>query len=268
MHEPFAPQLAMFVASRPLLALYREFVFPSVPSVTGLLPSGIDDIRANVQANTPLAIDVALSRAAVVVYDSGGRSRLQLEYVQALRNGERIIVVAAPAGENDGPVNEPQRQASQNTLGRPREMSGWPESFVMPLLTQLMTSAIVPSREEVAATLSRLSAAGQQSDLILTALALLEREMRKPQFGAPATGQNLPTLLPVSPTGGAMARLQEYFGNDYRPVVEAVSFRHDLLQNLKPPEKELKRVADSVANIARQRLALPPLSGRSPESHP
>lgn len=225
------------------------------------MPSGIDDIRANVQANTPLAIDIAISRAAVVVYDSGGRGRLQLEYVQALRNGERIVVVAAPAGEND--VGELQREGSQSALGRPREMSGWPESFVEPLLNQLAMSAIVPKREEVAGMLDRLSAAGQHGDLILTALALLEREMRRPQYGPPALGQDLPTLLPLTPTGGAMRRLQEYFGSDYLSVVEAVSFRHDILQNLNPPEEASKRLADTLGNIARQRLGIPPLTSPS-----
>lgn len=263
MHEPFASQLAIFVASRPLLALYREFVFPSVSSRTGLLPAGIDDIKTRVEANMPLATDIALSRAAVVVYDSGGRSRLQLDYVQALRNGEKVIVVAAPAAETKGSTDEPQRDRPPTTLERPSEMGGWPQSFVVPLLNQLAALSTLPTQGQIAEEFKRLSSADGRTDLILVALALLEREMRKPQFEQQASDEHSSSKSATSPADDTMTRLQEHFGTDSAAVIEAMSFRHDLLQNLTHPKTELERVADSVVNVAHRRLGLP-----SPPSSP
>ncbi len=67
MPEIFAPQLALFIASRAELALYREFIFPHLPSRTGLLPAGIDDIKTDSPEIAPMAIDIAIQKAAVVV---------------------------------------------------------------------------------------------------------------------------------------------------------------------------------------------------------
>lgn len=267
MLEPFASQLAVFVASRPLLALYREFVFPSVSSRTGLLPAGIDDIKTRVEANMPLATDIALSRAAVVVYDSGGRSRLQLDYVQALRNGEKVIVVAAPAAEGKGTTNESQRDRPTTTLERPSEMGGWPQSFVVPLLNQITALITPPKQDQIAEEFKRWFSAHRPTDLILVALALLEREMRKPQFEQQGSDQRSSPNSATSPPDDTMTRLQEHFGTDSAAVIEAMSFRHDLLQNLTHPKTELDRVADNVVNVAYRRLGMPPAPGNPRRSN-
>jgi len=246
--EPFFPQLALFVAGRPLLALYREFIFPSVPGRTGLLPAGIDDVRAANTENTPIAIDIALSRAAVVVYDSGRWSRLTLDYVRMQRVGRPMIVVAAPSAGTAIPASNAPPGDGEPTLGRPAEMSGWPHSFVEPLLQQMATVAVAPTPVLIAQELSRLADAGSWSDLLFTGLALLERQMRI---------QDLPAAVPLNPTGGVMQRLQDYFGPDFLLVIDAVSLRHDLLQNLQVPDPDLERVATTISDLARRRYNAP-----------
>lgn len=134
-NEPFSPQLALFMANRPLLAVYREFAFPDVPARTGLLPATIDDVRTTNREILPIAIDIALSKAAVVVYDSGGRSRLPLEYVRVRRGVRPVIVVTAPLDGGDSPEIAPVYTSPQ--VSRPSNMGGWPLDFVAPLLKQI-----------------------------------------------------------------------------------------------------------------------------------
>ena len=88
-----SPQLALFVASSPVLALYRDILFPSISRSTGLLPLGIDEIRSDDRAMTPMAIDLALRKAAVVVYEDSRNTPVPLDYVRSLRNASPIVVV-------------------------------------------------------------------------------------------------------------------------------------------------------------------------------
>lgn len=247
MREPFCPQLALFVAGRPLLALYREFIFPSVPVRTGLLAVGIDDVRAANPENIPIALDIALSRAAVVVYDAGGRARLPLDYVLMRRADRPLVVVAAPGVDAaEPPADAPE--ASAPTVGRPAEMSGWPQTFVEPLLDRIGAAAALPGPAEIGGELTRLEEGQDWSNLVLTGLALLERRMRM---------EDLPTAVPLNPTGGVMQRLQEYFGGDFPAVISAVSLRHGLLQNQQADAAELRQTATSIAQLVRDRYAVP-----------
>lgn len=256
MHDPFFPQLALFVASRPLLTLYREFIFPSVPSKTGLLPLGIDDVRAANAENTSIALDIALTRAAVVVYDPGRRPRLPLDYVRARRGSRPMIEVAAPPDRHTPPDVGSERLPVQPVLGRPAEMSGWPESFIEPLLGAITRASPTPSVVTVGQELERRESAAEQeqsdeaksqsyAELLLTALALLERRIRIEASG---------TAVPVDPSGGVMQRLRQYFGpSHYDVVMQGVSLRHAMLEGVMPPLPALQAVATALARIARVR---------------
>lgn len=245
-----APQLALFVCSRPMLALYRDFVFPSVPR-SRLLPIGVDDIRPHDPAMTPMAIDVALAKAAIVVYDESRANPLSLEYVRSRRLGGPVLVV----GTN--PVPDPV------TLVRPAEMAAWPEAFVEPLVNRLTLNSPVVPPGELAAKLNQLQTSARQAlevmdpdsskhreqqDLLLTCLAMLERHLRDNDEA------NLPTVIP---TGGRMARLREYFGNDFATISEAVGLRHDLVQNLDVDDGLLNSANDRLLTIVRTKLGLP-----------
>jgi hypothetical protein len=83
----------------------------------------------------------------------------------------------------------------------------------------------------------------------LTSLALLERRMRQ---------ENLPTAVPLNPTGDVMERLERYYGPDFHLVIQAVSLRHELLQNLQVSGPELQRTASTLSDLARVRYGLPP----------
>jgi hypothetical protein len=236
----FFPQLALFLASRPLLALYREFVFPSVPSRTGLLPLALDDIRTVNPENMPIAVDIALWRAAVVVYDSGQRGRIPLDFVRRRRENQLVIVVEAPS-EQTIPNRPDLISAGEAPVARPVEMSGWPTTFVEPLLSRLATRSRQPSSEEIAKRLSMLRQSRAWGDLVLTGLALLERKMRV---------EELATAVPLNVSGGTMERLQSYFGDDFGEVIDAVGLRHDLLQDQKPDIANLERIGNKIADLA------------------
>jgi hypothetical protein len=263
--------LALFVAGRSPLALYREFVFPSVPARTGLLAATLEDVRASSPENTPLALDIALSRSAVVVYDRGGKSRLPLDYVHALREDRPVVVVEAPT--RDGDLAAGAAPAGDGgTSVRPSEMIGW-EGFAESLLAHIDRAAIRPGAAQIDAELTRLSEREQWTDLLLTALALLLRQVRRPDGNGPPV-QGPPADPALSPSDPGVARLRAHFGTDYPQVLDAVSVRHDLLQDLEPHPVELRRVADDVARIARQRYGLPPRvsgatgGGMPPPSYP
>lgn len=90
--EPIAPQLALFVAGTSTLALYRDFVFPAVMR-TGFLPIGIDEIHARDPEIAPMAINLALSKAGVVIYDTGRSTPYSRDYVASRRGNQPIIYV-------------------------------------------------------------------------------------------------------------------------------------------------------------------------------
>ncbi len=250
MPDVFAPQLAIFVAGRVELALYREFVFPSVPSRTGLLPLGMDDLWSTSQEIAPLAIDIALTKAAVVIYDRGQRSRLPLEYVQALRHNDSIIVVEAPTAALDASAQDTPDPG--HPMRRPSEMSGWTENFVDPLLTRIaVVGGNPPTPPQIASHLDALTGQGRYSDLLLTALALLEHQMRQ---------DDVTSAVPTLPSEGVMTRLRSHFGPDYPVVIEGVATRHRLLQDPWPEkerDKELARVSTGLADVVRRRFDTP-----------
>lgn len=270
-----APQLGLFVASRPMLSLYRDFVFPAVPQ-SGLIALGVDAIRIADRSTEPMAIDTALSKAAVVVYDAGHGNNLPLEYVAARRQGKPMVLVVDEHEHEQGRL-VPRGVTSQI---RPAEMSEWPERFVAQLVNAMReaqpTSSLPSKLQGIPATAAPVTATNQAwavgapvpepdlsgeltalrladkwPELLLTALALLEAELRgseAPQVGA--------TVVPTS--GGRMTRLREYFGPDFDAILAGVRLRHDLLQNLTVDPDELATHARNLEEIVRRRRNLPP----------
>lgn len=270
-----APQLGLFVASRPLLSLYRDFVFPAVPQ-SGLIALGVDAIQIADRSTEPMAIDTALSKAAVVVYDTGHGSALPLEYVAARRQGKPIVVVAGEHEQERGRLL-PRGVTPQI---RPAEMSAWPDLFVAQLVNAMReaqpTSSLpsglqgipaipapapapnpagppdIPVPEpDLSGQLSTLRSEGDWHELLLTTLALLEAELRgseAPQVGA--------TVVPTS--GGRMSRLREFFGSEFDAILAGVRLRHDLLQNRRVDADELATHARNLEEIVRRRRNLPP----------
>lgn len=272
-----APQLGLFVASRPVLSLYRDFVFSSVPQ-SGLIPLGVDDIQARDPRTAPMAIDTGLSKAAVVVYDTGRGNELPLDYVAARRKDKPIVVVTSEQEYEQGWLMP--RDVTPQT--RPAEMSDWDGQFVPPLidamraaqspsslpdqLKTLTTSMPTPAPAVQPAPhadkgpvpdlhdqLKELRERGDWFELLLTTLALLEAELR----GSEAPELDV-TVIPTSLRGGRMARLRAYFDANFSAIVAGVRLRHDILQNLTVKPDELKMLAQELDNIVRQRRNLPP----------
>jgi hypothetical protein len=242
--EPFAPQLVLFVAGPQLVPLYREFIYPLVPRRTGLLAMGLEDVQVGKSENEPIAIEIALTRAGVVVYDEGGRSRVPLDYVRMVRGGSPLVLVTAPEStipeDTSGPSPTPGPK-----LDRPTSMSGWPHSFVEPLLEQIRNALPVPDPAQVDQYLSLLVQEKDWPRLLLTGLALLERLERDDTLRT--------TPAPATPTSGTMEAFEAYFGSDFPAVIEAVELRHDLLQNAATEPGTLEGVATAVAEITRRR---------------
>jgi hypothetical protein len=269
-----APQLGLFVASRPMLSLYRDFVFPTVPQ-SGLIAIGEDIIRVPERSMVPMAIDIALSKAAVVVYDTGRGNAMPLEYVAARRQGKPIVVVT---GEQ-----ETQRNwllpPGVTPLSRPTEISAWPQVFVHDLVEAMLyaqpasslPAAIQPSADtstpapsgaplspsdaaalgpDLSDQLKELRSTGDWQELLLTTLALLEAELRGSE--APQVGM---TIVPTS--GGRMDQLQGFFGPDFEAILAGVRLRHDLLQGLAAKSGETEKRARSLEEIVRRRRDLP-----------
>ncbi|MEV5483520.1 MULTISPECIES: SIR2 family NAD-dependent protein deacylase [Streptomyces] len=242
---PIAPQLALFVASRPLLSLYRDYVFP-VARQAGLLTLGIDDVRAQDTAMKPMAIDMAIQRAAVVVYDEG-RGSLPLDYIESRRGRKNsVLKVSAPNKPGIAEISEPDTERTE----RPREMEIWEESFIRPLQERIaeIARASMPGPVELDEQLNVLARSDQNDRLLLTCLALLEREMRDKQ------PEELPSVVSM---GGPIAHLRRHFGDkEYTLVMQAVRLRHDLMQNLLVEPAELKTAAAALYDVVKKRLDL------------
>jgi hypothetical protein len=256
--QPFFPQLALFVAARPLLSLYREFIFPSVPRRTGLLPVTLDDIRTTRPENNRMAVEIALARAAVVVFDSTRGAGLSLDYIRVQRQLRPVVVVDAPvttppAGDPDSALDADHASDTDSNgeprVRRPKEMTGWPEGFVRPLLDRIDAASPTPPPGEITAELGRLESGEHDEELVLTGLALLERRMRT---------EDLPTALTTDPTATVMTRLGSYFGNDYTIVISGVALRHDLLEGAVTDPVILRSAARALSDVVRQRYSLPP----------
>ena len=272
-----SPQLALFVASRSTLALYRDFVFPSVPQ-SGLIPVGVDDVRTEDRGMAPMAIDIALSRAAVVVYDMGHGTEIPLDYVASRRRGMPMVLVTP----EDEPMEIWLTPSGADPQRRPADMGSWQEEFVEPLIHAMRTAQragdlpvalnrLSPAApvgpetsvgprpgDDLGSQLATLRERKEGAELLLTALALLEAELR----GSEAPPQVGATVVPVS--GGRMARLRDYFGADFDAILQGVRARHDLLQGLTPPDDDkLLKLAQTLEAIARQRRNLQSPAARS-----
>ncbi|WP_307853197.1 SIR2 family protein [Kitasatospora sp. RG8] len=251
-----APQLALFVASRPLLALYREFVFQAVPRRTGLLPLGIDDIRTQDPGMDLMAIDMALSKAAVVVYDSGSGNSLSQSYVASRRPVDPAVVNVLP----DLPQPHHPAAGLGPTVSRPMEMGTWGEAFVPALLQRINAARPSVSPPVLPADLDNPKGATRHQDLLLTCLALLEGELRRSLTDDEAPGGgprgNVPTVIPLNADGGRMKRLRDFFGVDFEAVIHAVRIRHDLVQNLRVDEKEIELAAIALRAVVQKRSHL------------
>lgn len=248
MTEPFFPQLVLFVARPPLLALYREFLFPSVPGRTGLLPLTLDEIHVANRENTPMAIDIALTRAAIVVYDSGPGGRPPLDFVRTRRGQRPLIVITAPESSVGAPPAQSLGVADDSTVARPPGMERWPESFIEPLLSRLARLSAEPSADTIAARLRTLVDRKEWATALLDALALLERRLRMDDVTA---------ALPPTVPGGVMKRLETQFGpTALHQLLQAVSLRHQILQGISP-QGTMQGVTQGVIKLVWEKYQLP-----------
>lgn len=113
-----------------------------------------------------MAIDMALSKAAVVVYDTGRDNRLPLDFVHSRRSGAPVLVVSEQASADPALVPLP------DTLLRPNEMREWP-AFTEAVKLQVMYAKERVQPSDLGSELSRL-ALEDNAQLLLTSLALLE----------------------------------------------------------------------------------------------
>lgn len=207
MADLFWPQLAIFVADDASLPLYREHVFPAVMRSTGLLTIGVDEVKVTTSENATFALDVALARASVVVYDPAVHRRTPVEYV-TMRRGDRPVVelgrehsasvltqaVPAPVpaprtapGEGTAATEEPMRTSGQPTPADgggadeplPPRMNDWARRVVDHLVAEIGAKVRRPDPEEVQLHLNWLAEAGGFEDVVLTALAALEHDSRR-----------------------------------------------------------------------------------------
>jgi hypothetical protein len=256
-----APQLALFVANRSTLALYQDFVFSAVPQ-TGLMPLGVDEVEARDSAMTPMAIDMALSRAAVVVYDISRGNPLPLGYVvsrrEVSRSNSKSLFVVSGEGERDPATIIP---AETTRLSRPADMMDWPETLALELVKEMRENVPSLSPETLATKLDELHELPpdeRSAELLYTSLALLEAELRLDE------SSRLPTSL--APGGGQTGRLREFFQDDYPKIAAGVRLRHSLLQGVEDKQSDdVKAQAMTLETIVRKRRSLLP-SGSAPSS--
>ncbi len=109
-------------------------------------------------------------------------------------------------------------------------MSAWAETFLESLVTEIEMMVLRPTRSEVNRRLDDLAENRQYVQLLLTSLALLEHYLRQDDL-----------RLPSYPTTGAMARLRDGSGSDYKTMVDSVALRHNLLQ-----QSQLEEVSQEV----------------------
>ncbi|MFG2820967.1 SIR2 family protein [Kitasatospora sp. NPDC048365] len=247
--DALAPQLALFIASRSLLALYRDFIFPVVQQ-TGLLALGIDDVQARDKSMTPMAIDMALSKAAVVVYDMGPGNLLPLDYVITRRSSESLVMVSGP--------DDPGLAAVRcfDATPRPLDMTDWPIRFARPLLRRIQEVQRPIGDADLSAGLEELrqraESDGEESEkLLLTCLALLESEVRIEEAGGTSRG-----TAGGATSGDPMNQLRELFGDDFDPVMKAIRLRHDMMQDLRVRPEELMDSAVELLDVVRRRRSL------------
>jgi hypothetical protein len=188
-----------------------------------------------------MAIDMALSRAGVVVYDTARGNPVPLDYAVARRGLLPMVVVSGDRDE-ERILFPPGR----SVLGRPTDMSVWEDSFVPGLVGQLTTSHPPPMP-----SLSLLEKQGDPRQVLLTALALLEAQLRGHD-----SPEQAPTIVPVA--GSRMARLRDFFGSDFDEILSGVRIRHDLLQQFRVPDAEVEAAAAALTRIARSRNAVAP----------
>ncbi|WP_158997401.1 SIR2 family NAD-dependent protein deacylase [Streptomyces aureus] len=246
--NPIAPQLALVIASRSLLTLYREYLFPVVRK-TGLLPLGVDDVRAQDLAMTPMAIDMALSKAAVVIYDLGRGNSLPLDYVINRRNGAPEAIVSNPSDPGLAVA------LGADTIQRPSEMGTWPDTFVHNLLNRISSQKPSLEAADLGDNLQRLADNAESDQLLWTCLALLESQLR--EKGNPSTNEGESPILPTTVSVvGPMAALREHFAEDFEVVIQGVRLRHDMMQNLSVAPRDLAQTAEMLLRVVQERLQL------------
>ncbi|WP_406364887.1 SIR2 family NAD-dependent protein deacylase [Streptomyces sp. NBC_01546] len=243
--RPVAPQLALFIASRSLLALYRDFIFPVV-SRTGLLALGIDDVQARDRSMTPMAIDMALSKAAVIIYDMGPGNFLPLDYVITKRSGAPLVMVSGPDDPGLAAV------LVSDTTARPLEMREWPSAFVPVLLERISEEKPDLAPSSLSSGLHQLAGKGYEDQLLWACLALLESEVRDKEGSSMSGGP-----IEHAASGGPVDRLREYLGADFDPMMKAIRLRHDMMQDLRVNPRELKAAADKLLEVVQRRHNLP-----------
>lgn len=247
--KPIAPQLALVIASRSLLTLYREYLFPAVRR-TGLLPLGVDDVRAQDPAMTPMAIDMALSKAAVVIYDLGRGNSLPLDYVISRRNGAPEAMVSNPSDPGLAVA------LGADTIQRPSEMGTWPETFVHNLLNRINNKKPPMEASDLRDDLQGLADSAEHDQILWTCLALLESQLR--EKGKPSANEGDAPVLPTTVSVvGPMVALREHFAEDFDVVIRGVRLRHDMMQNLIVAPADLARTADMLLGVVRGRFQLP-----------
>jgi hypothetical protein len=277
-----APQLALFVAEDSTLALFREFVFPSVLD-TGFLPGGIDAIRTQVRATKPMAIDVALSKAAVVVYDISRRNPTPLDYVRSRRNGGRVIIInSSDESFSTSRFSRDELGESYTVLSRSASVDpdSWEKDLLNPLLKELRSikKAAFPDAtvgrelsllrkqtellrgEDAQNAQDRISAASKQ--LLLACLALLESQLRtRSGFGTDSnakadSGSKSDTTVKsgATPSEGKMSRMRDHFEKDFNVVVRAIQLRHAILQPLDVATSEIAKSAQDIYAVVQKRL--------------
>ncbi len=237
-----APQAALFVASPSMTALYRDYVFSSIPQ-TGLLPIAIDDVRSPDRAMRPMAIDIALSKASVVVYDADRLNPLPVDYVVSKRTDAALVTV------HDG-ESLPMVLRGRESLKRPADIEKWPEMFVEPLVERIRSAKIGTDPATISLKRDTLKAENRYDLLLLTDLALLEAEMRSAETDITA----------ISTSGRGMNRLKAYFGSDYLTVVRAVRLRHDMMQDLKVRHEDLVECTNALAEAMQRRIGVPQIA--------
>jgi hypothetical protein len=272
--KDIAPQLALFIASDPVLSLYRENVFPAILD-TGFMPIGIDEIWTYDRSTKPMAIDIALSKAAVAIYDASRHTSIPREYVVSRRNGRPVIVI------HDAEETSRGMNLGEEALMRPasQDMDFWQEELVTPLADRLVTLnrefmdkvRVAPNLEDLRRKAQPISvkencekelsieekemSRPHYIELLLACLALLDSELRSSRT-EPGTAAPLPEGTSVS--RGQMSRLREHYGQDSEVISQAMRLRHDLMQNLEMPYEVIVAAAESLYSVVRQRLLLRP----------
>lgn len=195
-------RLCFFAVPLTLLSFYRERIFPLVKE-SGFVPVSADDVVSPGDSIFP-KIEALIERAQLVIVDASTQYTLAELRLAARRiESSRILVVAEAASRL------PSDLSNVLMLTRPDVLSADPEAFLA-RVRKWLESAAERFQPELVHEPTRLLQAGEHRAAVITAISLLEGDLRR-RLDLPRTpsssGIGLRALLEHAQAQGLLGNL-------------------------------------------------------------